>query len=396
MVNNINTINNYNKYNATINFINQNTLKSPEIPKDTFIQNNNSNLISYQLDKIIEKLQKLGIYNKELLYKIIYNLPPYKQRAFLAQFESLVDILSSNDIEKKLHPKVVKAINESVVYYHNFKEVREFKDLKDFAIKLLIDLINSLSDFNTINQGYKGTCAQTAVERSIAERDPEQYVKIIKDLITQGEYIAPDGSKIPLNSGGIRKTKDEQNDPRYLTTRILSPSLMEFYHDKNIFQDDYDEDNDVEINNGIKGSNADKTASAIYNTQYEFVNIENYNSDSKIFILANLLRNSRYPIFIYVNYSPNPIESANHVLELKNITQNSITVSNPWGQIETYTNEIKHIYNSKYPKGYQTPIRNYEDFIRRIGFIAAPRELILLTLNSDPFLSRFIPVFKFY
>jgi hypothetical protein len=170
--------------------------------------------------------------------------------------------------------------------------------LKDFAIKLLTDLIDALANPNSISQGSKGTCAQTTVERSIAERNPAQYVKIITDLITKGEYIAPpNGQRILLNEEGIKKALFEE-DYRYLTTRIITPSFMEFYYDKDPDKNDYDDDNDEEVSSKSKGSSSIETASAIYNTEYKFMYIRSYDNTTKTLILKTLLTLSKYPIFL--------------------------------------------------------------------------------------------------
>ena len=50
----------------------------------------------------MEKLQKLEITNKDLLYKILDRLTLDKQKTFLNEIELLIDILSSKDIEKKI------------------------------------------------------------------------------------------------------------------------------------------------------------------------------------------------------------------------------------------------------------------------------------------------------
>jgi hypothetical protein len=319
--------------------------------------NNNENQISI----IKSKLKSLGVYNLNKFDKIIEKLSGNQVNEFLNELEKLIDILSSKDLEKKLHPKVVKAVEESIVYDGNLGEVKEFKDLKNFVSKLLIDLLNSLADFNTITQAYKGTCAQTAVERSIAERNPEQYVKIITELITKGEYTSPNGRKIPLNSGGIRKTKHEQNDFRYLTTRIISPSFMEFYHNKDPIYDDYDEDKDKPY-----GSYSYLTAETIYNTTYNDIFLFLLSNFIKIEFLKDVIKSSKYPVFLGVKYQ------GIHAVELKNIESNSITISNPWGQIETYT--IKGVYIDGY--NFPTPIKNYNDFIKKTMGIEAPEKYI--------------------
>jgi hypothetical protein len=164
--------------------------------------------------------------------------------------------------------------------------------------------------------------------QNIAEESPDQYVKIISELITQGYYTAPNSQKVPLNTGGIRKIKNEIDD-RLLCTRIITPSFMEFNYNKDPNIDYYNDDMDKPF-----GSYSYKTASAIYNTQYVIADISFLNTTQKTQILEELLKLSlKYPIFLAVTYSSN----MSHAVELKNIKDNSIVISNPWGQIETYT-----------------------------------------------------------
>ncbi len=436
--------------NEPSNDISSNTNSSPSINQTNLIENEKFKshvseffdkiklrMLGPRLKRIESKLKSIGVNNANKINEIIKRLSPSQASEFLNELERLVDILSSDDLEKKLHSKVVKAIKESKVVKaieeskvvkaikestnHLSMNVgigigigieikREFETLKDFAIKLLTDLIDVLADPNLIFQEFKGTCAQTTVERSIAERNPTQYVKIITDLITKGEYIAPNGQRIPLNEGGIKKALFE-TDNRYLTTRIITPSFMEFYykrdnryltngiitplfmqfhHDKDPNKNYYDDDNDVP-----SGSLSERTASAIYNTEYNSIDVgyfNNFNNTEKTLILKTLLKKSKYPIFLGVNYGKDPNDfNAGHAVELKSITDNSITISNPWGQIETYTTTGKNIENSKHRDGYNTEIQDYQDFIKRITFIIVSRESLLLAIESEPLLSKLLP-----
>ena len=377
-------LNNLNQDQINI-YKNQRTIEtSPDnsLINDTSIQDNItlSNNIKIQINKIIEKLQKLEIPNKDLLYKILDRLTLDKQKTFLNEIELLIDILSSRDIQKKLHPKVVTAIKDSIT-----SEEQEFKSLEDFRNKLLTDTLDALSDPNRISQKNKGTCAQTLIERNIAEKSPDQYVKIISELITQGYYTAPNGQKVPLNTGGIRKIKNEI-DIRLLCTRIITPSFMEFYYDKDPNIDDYNDDMDKP-----RGSYSHITASAIYNTKYVIADISFLNTTQKTQILKELLKLSlKYPIFLAVNYGMLP-----HKVELKDIKDNSIVISNPWGHIETYTlnsvevttpwEKIKVDIDEK--GNYQKPSnwddkyfqifikyynKNYNEFIKNIIYITIP------------------------
>jgi len=386
-----NSINNLKENQRTIETSNQETIDTS--PDNSLINDNSiqDNIIQIKINKIMEKLQKLEITNKELLYKILDRLTLNKQQTFLNELESLLDILSSKDIQKKLHPKVVTAIENSRIYIpviineeiirdenNNLKckETQEFKSLEDFRNKLLYDLLNALSDPNRISQEKKGTCAQTVIERSIAERNPAQYIKIITELITQGYYTAPNGQKVPLNNGGIRKIKNEIDD-RLLCTRIITPSFMEFYYDKDPNIDDYNDDIDEPYS-----SYAHKTASAIYNAKYIRIDISSLDPTKKAEILKELLEFSAdcYPTFIsYINY-----KYALHAVELKNINieDNSIVISDPKGKIETYTlNSLEVKTSQNFTKDYN---KNYNKFIQNIYFATIPVLPFYVIITSFP------------
>jgi hypothetical protein len=243
---------------------------------------------------------------------------------------------------------------------------------------------------NRILQDKKGTCAQTIIERNIAEKSPDQYVKIISELITQGYYTAPNRQKVPLNTGGIRKIKNKR-DYRLLCTRIVTPSFMEFHYNKDPNIDDYNDDRDKPF-----GSYSHKTASAIYNTQYVIADISFLNTTQKTQILKELLKLSlKYPIFLSVTYSSNML----HAVELKDIKDKSIVISNPWGQLETYILNsleattpwqkikvnIDEKGNPQKPSNWDTKYfqdfiknynKNYNEFIKNIIYITIPAFLV--------------------
>jgi hypothetical protein len=389
--------------NEPSNDISSNTNSSPSINQSNLIENEKFKsdvseffdkiklrMLEPTLKRIESKLKSIGVNNTNKINEIIKRLSLSQSNEFLNELEKLSDILSSDDLEKKLHPKVVKAIKESTNGLSRnegigIKIKREFETLKDFAIKLLTDLIDALANPNSISQGSKGTCAQTTVERSIAERNPAQYVKIITDLITKGEYIAPNGQRILLNEGGIKKQPFEKED-RYITTRIITPSFMEFFYNKNPDINDYDDFSDREIGSQRRGSSTDKTASAIYNADYKIIDLGKFDNNTKILILKTLLKLSKYPVFLYVDYTNDGIL---HAVELKNITNNSITISNPWAQVETYTTNGKQI-QSGINSPYETPIKDYQDFINRIGFVIVSGKIAPLLVTFLPYISRVI------
>jgi hypothetical protein len=389
--------------NEPSNDISKNTNSSPSINQSNLIENEKFKsdvneffdkiklrMLEPRLKRIESKLKSIGVNNTNKINEIIKRLSLSQSNEFLNELEKLCDILSSDDLEKKLHPKVVKAIKESTNGLSRnegigIKVKPEFETLEDFAIKLLTDSIDALANPNSISQGSKGTCAQTTVERSIAERNPNQYVKIITDLITKGEYIAPNGQRIPLNEGGIKKALSELEN-RYLTTRIITPSFMEFFYDKNPDKNDYNDFSDRERGSSQRqGSSTDKTASAIYNADYKIIDLGKFDNNTKILILETLLKLSKHPVFLYVDYTNDGIL---HAVELKNITNNSINISNPWAQVETYTTNGKQIQSGNSP--YETPMKDYQDFINRIGFVVVSGKIAPLLVTFLPYISRII------
>lgn len=101
--------------------------------------------------------------------------------------------------------------------------------------QLLTDLVQELANPAAVDQGYRGTCAPTAVAIQLALDHPAEYARVMLGLASpQGEVTMaggmvfkrePDVSFAPDNSG------------RALTQRILAPTFMEIangpgdYHD---------------------------------------------------------------------------------------------------------------------------------------------------------------------
>ncbi|MBI4533648.1 MAG: hypothetical protein HY711_06840, partial [Candidatus Melainabacteria bacterium] len=65
---------------------------------------------------------------------------------------------------------------------------------------------------NTIDQGLHHTCNVTATEVLIYSRHPSDAAKLVVDVATTGEYIAPDGTKVKPDINSIRPDKEAQKD----------------------------------------------------------------------------------------------------------------------------------------------------------------------------------------
>ncbi|MGC8734556.1 MAG: hypothetical protein ACP5RD_05910 [bacterium] len=158
------TYKNYNKLNLSLKIINQ-----FENSLDSKININDSKIFS-----IIYKLNQLGINGAGLLLKQIDNRinDTNEKEKFYKELNELLDILLSKDLDKKLHPEVIKAIDNpfSGINISEARLEKEFKTLREFSKKLILDLLLVLSNPNSISQENKGTCSQTVIERAIAER----------------------------------------------------------------------------------------------------------------------------------------------------------------------------------------------------------------------------------
>ncbi|MGC8734634.1 MAG: hypothetical protein ACP5RD_06315 [bacterium] len=132
----------------------------------------------------------------------------------------------------------------------------------------------------------------------------------------------------------------------------------------------------IDINKGdmskgqydYRGSQPSPTAAALFNIQYKTIEVENNFSEYKIDFLKDLMQKvgKKYPIFLGVYYP-----AGYHAVEIKEITDNYVVISNPWGQIETYTTNGVQI-NSNNP--IKVKIKNYDDFIQRIYRIYFPQD----------------------
>lgn len=191
-----------------------------------------------------------------------------------------------------------------------------------------------LKDPNVISQENKGTCAQTSIERAIAETNKTQYIDLLIQFLTKGYYQKNSNSpKIELNTGGIINNPDiEGNDKRLLTTRIITPSFMD-HADQKTFNDTYNDDTDRTEKKGFDGSLSEPTLEAVTSKEYTTSYIGNLDNSAKLTLLKKILEEyPGYPVIINLQQT----YGGPHAVRLLDISEDKIVISNPWGSIETY------------------------------------------------------------
>lgn len=101
-------------------------------------------------------------------------------------------------------------------------------------LQIVETTLHNLARPMEIDQGYHPTCNVTTVEVYGASRSPEQYSRLIKEIVTTGKYTTSGGSivtppKAALMPGDDEKTYDldkANNDKRNIASQIVQMTLI--------------------------------------------------------------------------------------------------------------------------------------------------------------------------
>jgi len=122
-------------------------------------------------ETLAEQMRALGLkYDEATLEKTFKGKP----KAF-QEFKKLVSDLSAN----RIHDSVKKALGV------NGKEGE--KKLLSFKRQLIEDSIKVMKDPLIISQENKGVCGAAEAERMLAREKPEEYLRLVRELVTEGK-----------------------------------------------------------------------------------------------------------------------------------------------------------------------------------------------------------------
>lgn len=102
-------------------------------------------------------------------------------------------------------------------------------------LQLLTDLVQELANPAAVDQGYRGTCAPTAVAIQLAITHPAEYARVMLGLASPKGEVTMAGGMVFKREPDVSFAPDGTG--RALTQRILAPTFMEIangagnYHD---------------------------------------------------------------------------------------------------------------------------------------------------------------------
>ena len=279
----------------------------------------------YSSKEIVELLTKLSGKNASKLLRKIQTSDELR-----SSLSRLITFLKSDDFPRRL------------------KEIAPDESPEVFSRKLLRDLVEILEHPDRITQGRKGTCGATVAERALAERLPGEYVRILTDLLANGKTKLKNGAVMHLNPGGLHKAKGER-DTRYLPSRVLQPSFTDFANGPFT----YDDDKEIQVikfadgksftvhSSGLAAGEEADLLQALFGANYKLLEFSGNSTYNKK-ILKELLKeeyrrgHGRFPVVITVNFVTDEElkrgVDGGHFLELKEVEENSVILSNPWGE----------------------------------------------------------------
>ncbi len=292
---------------------------------ETSLTSESSKRSEYSSREIVELLTKLSGKNASgLLGKI------QSSDGLRSSLSRLITFLKSDNFPRRL------------------KEIAPDESPEVFSRKLLRDLVEVLEHPDRITQDRKGTCGATVAERALAERLPGEYVRILTDLLVNGKTKLRNGAVMSLNLGGLHNAKGER-DTRYLPSRILQPSFTDFANGPFT----YDDDKEIQVikfsdgksftvhSSGLAAGEEADLLQALFGANYKLLEFSE-NSDYNKKILKELLKEEyrrgrgRFPVVITVNFVTDEElkrgVDGGHFLELKKVEENSVILSNPWGE----------------------------------------------------------------
>jgi len=102
--------------------------------------------------------------------------------------------------------------------------------------QLLTDLVQELANPAAVDQGYRGTCAPTAVAIQLAIDHPAEYARVMLGLASPKGAVTMAGGMVFKREADVSFKPDKTG--RALTQRILAPTFMEIANGAGNYHDD--------------------------------------------------------------------------------------------------------------------------------------------------------------
>ncbi|MBC7474908.1 MAG: hypothetical protein H7263_11495, partial [Candidatus Sericytochromatia bacterium] len=199
--------------------------------------------------------------------------------------------------------------------------------------ELVISALHDVSMPSDISQEGIGTCVGTSIQIQLAIRNPSEYLNMLDTLAQNKIYTSVTGANIPPNftftDEGIDKNLDTG---RTISAKIMQNAIMDF---SDMNTRDF---NSAKGDGGLNYIQTVKGLKEIVNTNVETSYVWDYTPEQLINTLKNSKPDRSNPIEISMSYEPNGRDSI-HSVNVINISDNQVTIVNPWGREETFPND---------------------------------------------------------
>ncbi|MBC7474680.1 MAG: hypothetical protein H7263_10345, partial [Candidatus Sericytochromatia bacterium] len=199
--------------------------------------------------------------------------------------------------------------------------------------ELVISALHDVSMPSDISQEGIGTCVGTSIQIQLAIRNPSEYLNMLDTLAQNKIYTSITGANIPPNftftDEGIEKNLDTG---RTISAKIMQNAIMDF---SDMNTRDF---NSAKGDGGLNYIQTVKGLKEIVNTNVETSYVWDYTPEQLINTLKNSKPDRSNPIEISMSYEPNGRDSI-HSVNVINISDNQVTIVNPWGREETFPND---------------------------------------------------------
>lgn len=198
------------------------------------------------------------------------------------------------------------------------------------SIDLTMSALHDVSMPTNISQESIGTCAGTSIQIQLALRNPIEYLNMLDTLSKRQNYMSLNGKEIQPNFTFVQEgINDNKDTERTISSKIMQNAIMDY--------SDSDERN-YDSSKGDDGLNR-------YQTMKSLKDIININVESNDMLkmtprqIIQCLKNSKpdwsNPIELGMSYSSSGRDSR-HSVNVINISDNDVTIINPWGRTETF------------------------------------------------------------
>ncbi len=158
-----------------------------------------------------------------------------KFRVDMARFEDRSKQLAENYQKEGLSPAEAtkKAHEEIAKTYSQISRVLEANDNPQIPldgkrrVEIAEQVMSQAATPTSIDQGYHRTCNVTVVEMRTYSRSPSDAAKLVADVVTTGEYVTKNNTKVTLVPGDLAPHDEAKTNPPLDGSRSLASQLFQ-------------------------------------------------------------------------------------------------------------------------------------------------------------------------